>query len=73
MFKSRDLKGGDNMMRKAGIAAGVFGLSLFAVVTMTFAQTTTPTPTPTITTTTTVTPSPTTRVPAAAPATGRAN
>jgi len=65
------------MMRKAGIAAGVFGLSLFAVATMTFAQTTTTTPTPTTTTTTTVTPSPTTipssTVPSAAPATGRAN
>lgn len=64
-------------MKKAGIAAGVFGIALFAVATMTFAQTTTTTPTPTITTTTTVTPSPTTvpssKVPSAAPATGRAD
>ena len=75
-FKSIDLKGGEYMIKKAGLAAGVFGISLFSLVTMTFAQTTTSTPSPT-TTTTTVTPSPTTvpssTVPSGAPATGRAN
>lgn len=60
------------MIKKISLAAGVFGISLFTIVTMTFAQTATPSPSPT-TTDTTVTPSPTTTVPGGAPATGRAN
>lgn len=60
------------MLKKAAVATGVFGISLFAIVTMTFAQTTTITPTPTTTTNTTVTPSPTTTVPGGAPSTGKA-
>lgn len=59
------------MLKKAVVATGVFGISLFAIATMTFAQTATTTPTPT-TTDTTVTPSPTTTVPGGAPSTGKA-
>jgi hypothetical protein len=57
------------MIKKVILGAVVFGISLFTIATMTFAQTATPSPT----TGTTITPSPTTTVPGGAPATGKAN
>jgi hypothetical protein len=60
------------MIKKAGIAAGVFTVSMLTVAGMAFAQTATPTETPTPTTASTVTPTPTTTVPGGAPSTGRA-
>lgn len=71
------MEGGEFMIKKISLAAGIFGISLFAIATMTFAQTPTTTPTPTQSeptpTETETTPSPTRSVPGGAPATGRAN
>ena len=63
-------EGGENMIKKAAIAVGVFAISAAAAATMTFAQTSTPTSTPNSGTTMTPTPSGVT-VPGGAPATGR--
>jgi hypothetical protein len=76
--KKNILKGGDYMLKKAAIGAGVFVISALTAGTMAFAQTTTtPTSAPTTTTapttavTSAVTPTPTKTLPAGAPATGK--
>lgn len=65
------MKGGEDMIKKAAIAAGVFGFSALTAATMAFAQTSTPMTTNTPTVTPTTSPAPSGSVPGGAPETGR--